>query len=272
MNTIGTLGQKTQYKSTYDPSLIFPIKRAIKRDEIGIPKSKLPFKGVDIWNAYEVSWLSLTGMPQVAVMVLEVPADSTFIVESKSLKLYLNSFNQTRFKTKTEVLNKIKNDLSKKLNTKVKVRLCGPGQNIYSPFNINKFKCIDTNSLKDLSYSYDPNLIQIKDTKKVKRSLVTHLLKSNCLVTNQPDWGSLFIRYEGSEVDEKSLLRYIISFRQHNEFHEQCVERIFFDLMNTGLVHKLTVYARYTRRGGIDINPFRSNYEKCYGNFHSYRQ
>ncbi len=254
-----TLGQKVNYSNEYDPTLLFKIDRQTKRSEIGINSEKLPFKGVDIWTAYEVSWLNLNGVPKVVIAEISIPAHSLFIVESKSLKLYLNSFNQTKYASSEDVKTAIRGDLEKLLETKITIKFV----NLSSSFTHSNtdYEIIDSIDCSISEYSPNKNLLKIKENKGDFK-VCSHLLKSNCLVTNQPDWGSVFIEYSGNEINEESLLRYIISFRNHNEFHEQCVERIFSDIMISCRPERLSVYARYTRRGGIDINPYRSTETK----------
>ncbi|WEJ62630.1 NADPH-dependent 7-cyano-7-deazaguanine reductase QueF [Thiomicrorhabdus lithotrophica] len=254
------LGKETPYCSQYDASLLFPISRQEKRDELNIDISSLPFAGLDIWTAYEVSWLHTSGKPIVAIADFAFPADSEYLIESKSFKLYLNSFNGTRFDNEQCVVDLWTADLSQACGADVSVDLRSieleetligklPGINL------------DDLDIEVSKYSVDSSLLKVNSQKSVSETLNSHLLKSNCLVTSQPDWGSVVIRYEGQQIDHESLLQYIISFREHNEFHEQCVERIFTDINNRCKPEKLTVYARYVRRGGLDINPYRSNFE-----------
>ncbi len=256
------LGKATVYKSEYDPALLCPLPRQLKRDEIGLPKG-LPFHGVDIWNAYELSWLTPRGKPVVAMGELRIPCESPHLIESKSIKLYLNSFNQTRFDDFESVRALLSRDLGGAAGAPVDVRLIGAPEFVDQVFAVLPGECIDDLDLKIDDYSLDASLLAgaADPRQEVAETLHSHLLKSNCLVTRQPDWGSLLIRYQGARIDREALLRYLVSFRQHNEFHEQCVERIFVDLMHFCRPEKLTVYARYTRRGGLDINPYRSNFE-----------
>ena len=254
------LGKVATYKAEYDPSLLFPIPRTDKRAEIGVGAT-LPFFGVDIWNAYEVSWLNQRGKPQIAIATITVPAESPNIIESKSFKLYLNSFNQTRLADAEALVQLLKKDLSAAAGASVHVSLC-----MSEHFGQLKMQELEGGLLDRLdidvdAYTPDPSLLKANhDEAPVEETLLSHLLKSNCLVTGQPDWGSVQIRYVGSQIDQESLLRYLIGFRNHNEFHEQCVERIFVDIMQHCKPQKLAVYARYTRRGGLDINPWRSNF------------
>ena len=267
------LGKATDYRSEYDAGLLCPFPRKVKRDEIGVGL-ELPFGGFDIWNAYELSWLNAKGKPVVAMAEFRIPCSSANLIESKSFKLYLNSFNQTRFADFEQVYKTMQQDLGRAAGEQVEVRLIPS-----SDFGVERIQplpgdCIDDLDIEVGSYSLDPTLLDgaADPQQPVQETLHSHLLKSNCLVTNQPDWGSVLIRYQGSKIDREALLRYLISFRQHNEFHEQCVERIFVDLMRYCRPEKLSVYARYTRRGGLDINPFRSNFESDMGNLRLARQ
>jgi len=254
------LGKRSAYVAQYDPSLLFPIARQDKRGELGI-KGTLPFYGMDIWNAYEVSWLNLRGKPQVAIATVNVPADSPNIVESKSFKLYLNSFNQTRLAGKDALLELLRADLSAGFGSPVQVFLTLPEE--FGKFHMGELEglLLDRLDIEVDAYTPDPGLLTANFAEAaVEETLVSHLLKSNCLVTGQPDWGSVQIRYAGPQIDQEGLLRYLIGFREHNEFHEQCVERIFMDILTHCKPQKLAVYARYTRRGGLDINPWRTNF------------
>lgn len=254
------LGKSAAYKAEYDASLLFPIPRQEKRDEIGI-SGTLPFFGVDLWNAYEVSWLNQRGKPQVAIATIMVPADSPNIIESKSFKLYLNSFNQTRLTDTNTLLTLLRTDLSAAAGTTVHVTLMT--QDVFARQEMGELEglLLDRLDIEVTQYTPDPSLLKADHSQAaVEETLVSHLLKSNCLVTGQPDWGSVQIRYLGAPIDQEGLLKYLISFRDHNEFHEQCVERIFMDVLRQCKPQKLAVYARYTRRGGLDINPWRSNF------------
>lgn len=255
------LGQATAYPEHYDASLLQAVPRQLNRSPIGIAeKQTLPFQGTDYWTGYELSWLQENGLPQVAIGYFEVPASSPNLIESKSFKLYLNSFNASRWPNWSAVEQTIAGDLSKCAGTPVQVRLQPLQAGQHQVFDCQG-NSIDDPAVAINTYDYNPELLQAASHEVVTERLYTDLLKSNCLITNQPDWGSLFIHYQGQAIDHASLLRYIVSFRNHNEFHEQCVERIFMDLSQRFAIKKLSVYARYTRRGGLDINPFRSNFE-----------
>jgi 7-cyano-7-deazaguanine reductase len=254
-----TLGQKTEYSNQYDPSLLQPVPRSLNRDDLDLGDT-LPFQGCDIWTLYELSWLNEKGLPQVAIGEVSIPATSTNLIESKSFKLYLNSFNQTRFASWDEVERALVKDLSHCAGEDVSVTIRSVVDYTDSVVVTMDGDCIDDQDIEITSYDFDRTLIQGAATGDiVEESLHSHLLKSNCLITNQPDWGSVEIQYKGKQIDREALLRYIVSFREHNEFHEQCVERIFTDIMEFCQPESLTVYARYTRRGGLDINPYRSN-------------
>jgi 7-cyano-7-deazaguanine reductase len=253
------LGKTTEYASQYDASLLFPIARKLNRDQIAVDEQNLPFKGEDTWTGYELSWLNSKGKPQVAVATFVFPCQSSHIIESKSFKLYLNSFNQTKFASFDEVQTILTNDLSKAAQTDVAVTLFKAEDYACIPFTAMPGECIDELDIEVDTYSPQEGLIVVKDGNEVTETLHSHLLKSNCLITSQPDWASIVISYTGKPVCKESLLKYLISFRDHNEFHEQCVERIYCDLMRELKPSKLEVYARYTRRGGLDINPYRSS-------------
>jgi 7-cyano-7-deazaguanine reductase len=254
------LGKPSAYKTEYDPSLLFPIARQGKRDELGITGT-LPFFGIDIWNAYELSWLNLRGKPQVAIATITVPADSPNIVESKSFKLYLNSFNQTRLAGTEALLNLLRADLSAGFGAPVQISVSPP--EAFSKQKMGELEglLLDRLDIEVDAFTPDATLLSAdKEEAPVEEVLMSHLLKSNCLVTGQPDWGSVQIHYVGPPINQEGLLRYLIGFRNHDEFHEQCVERIFMDVLRRCKPQKLAVYARYTRRGGLDINPWRSNF------------
>ncbi|MDQ1814591.1 NADPH-dependent 7-cyano-7-deazaguanine reductase QueF [Massilia sp. CCM 9210] len=257
---LSPLGKTSAYQTQYAPDLLFPIPRQGKRDELQLTGT-LPFFGVDIWNAYEISWLNMRGKPQVAIATITVPADSPNIVESKSFKLYLNSFNQTRLSNSDALLALLREDLAGGFGAPVHITLIEP-----HAFDTVKMGELDGMLLDRLDveidhYSPSPALLTAAtDGAPVEEKLVSHLLKSNCLVTGQPDWASVQIHYVGPQIEQGGLLKYLIGFREHNEFHEQCVERIFTDILRQCAPQKLAVYARYTRRGGLDINPWRSNF------------
>ncbi|MGF1695037.1 NADPH-dependent 7-cyano-7-deazaguanine reductase QueF [Vibrio kyushuensis] len=254
-----TLGQKTQYTNQYDASLLQPVPRSLNRDDLNLGDS-LPFLGCDIWTMYELSWLNSNGLPQVAVGEIAIPATSANLIESKSFKLYLNSYNQTKFSNWEEVSERLRTDLSACAGESVALNIYPVTDYTDQPIVSMQGDCIDNQEIEINSYDFDETLLENSISEEVvDETLHSHLLKSNCLITNQPDWGSVEIQYQGQKINREALLRYIVSFREHNEFHEQCVERIYTDIMKYCQPTKLTVYARYTRRGGLDINPYRSS-------------
>ena len=253
------LGKSSEYIATYTPSLLFPIPRAAKWAELGLTAETLPYQGVDFWNCYELSWLLPSGKPVVAIAEFSIPADSPNIIESKSFKLYLNSLNQTAFADREALTATLIKDLSAAAGKPVGVRIRSLADIENDGVAAMPGHCIDELDLNISSYDRpQPELLRCDDSQVVEESLHSHLLKSNCPVTSQPDWGSVAVEYRGAKLDAASLLAYIVSFRQHSDFHEQCVERIFTDLQALLKPEKLTVYARYVRRGGLDINPYRS--------------
>jgi len=253
------LGKSSAYISQYQPDLLFPVPRQLKRDEIGI-QGALPFTGADIWNAFEMSWLNAKGKPIVAYAEFIFPCESTHLIESKSFKLYLNSLNNTTFESFAAVKKILMRDLSKAAGANVSVKLMPLTE---TPQTI--VRQFDGISLDELDITCDTYTTQpaylMTEPEKVTEMLHSDLLKSNCLITGQPDWASVQIQYTGNKINHAGLLKYIISFRNHNEFHEQCVERIFMDIMQYCQPEKCLVIARYTRRGGLDINPWRANYQ-----------
>lgn len=251
------LGKESQYPSGYAPELLQAVPRSLNRKELGIAEQQ-PFTGVDVWHAYELSWLNAKGKPVVALARLIVAASSPNIIESKSLKLYLNSLNQTRFESKEKLLMTLAADLENVAGAGVEIELFEPGDVASLAPDILESTCIDDLDISIETYELTPALLSV-DSALVEESLHSHLLKSNCLITDQPDWATVIIEYCGKQINRESLLRYLISFRQHNEFHEQCVERIFCDIQARCQPSSLSVQALYTRRGGVDINPFRTS-------------
>lgn len=252
------LGKKITYVSEYAPELLFPIPRKGKRDEIKVPEP-LPFFGFDTWNAYEVSWLNPKGKPQNAIVRFDISCHSVNLIESKSFKLYLNSFNNTRLASVDELRARLLKDIKRAVDGDVLITLHTLDDLLSQKIETFEGTCLDFLDIEPDSYQVNPQLLSAKENRKVKETLYSHLLKSNCLVTGQPDWGSIQISYTGAKIDEAGLLKYLISFRNHNEFHEQCVERIFMDIQTDCKPSELIVTARYTRRGGLDINPTRSS-------------
>ncbi|HIE5767376.1 NADPH-dependent 7-cyano-7-deazaguanine reductase QueF [Proteus sp. GOKU] len=257
-----SLGKETQYHDQYDAGLLQGVPRSLNRDSLSLTAENLPFHGGDIWTMYELSWLNSKGLPQVAIGHVELDATTENLIESKSFKLYLNSFNQTRFESWDIVEETLLKDLTTCAKGKVNLTIYPLSHFTSQPIVDFAGECIDEQDIEIDNYQFDVQWLNESTTdKQVEETLVSHLLKSNCLITNQPDWGSVAIQYKGKKIDREKLLRYLVSFRQHNEFHEQCVERIFHDIMQLCAPETLTVYARYTRRGGLDINPWRSNCE-----------
>ncbi|CNL86284.1 NADPH-dependent 7-cyano-7-deazaguanine reductase QueF [Yersinia proxima] len=255
-----TLGKPTAYCDHYDVTLLQAVPRSMNREPLGLYPDNLPFHGADIWTLYELSWLNSKGLPQVAVGEISLNADSVNLIESKSFKLYLNSFNQTAFTDWESVRTTLQQDLSACAQGEVSVTLYHLNEMTHKPIANFSGECLDEQDIHIDSYEFNADYLQgAAGENRVEESLVSHLLKSNCLITHQPDWGSVQISYSGPQINREALLRYLISFRHHNEFHEQCVERIFNDIMRFCRPETLSVYARYTRRGGLDINPWRSN-------------
>lgn len=250
------LGKPAPYKDQYDPALLFPIARAPQREALGLAGA-LPFSGADLWTAYELSWLGPTGKPEVAIARFRVPAESPNIVESKSAKLYLNSFSQTRFAAPEEVERALRDDLSRACGGPVAVELVRPAAFAQLAIEELAGESIDGLDIEVRDYSPQPDALAAGGA-AVEETLVSHLFKSNCPVTGQPDWAEVRIAYRGPRIDRTALLRYLVSFRDHAEFHEQCVERIFVDVLRQCRPGMLSVEARYTRRGGLDINPWRA--------------
>src|SRR5262245_13745011 len=254
------LGKPATYGGRYDPGLLFSIERAPQRAALGIG-DRLPFSGADLWTAYELSWLDLRGKPAIAIASFSVAAESPRIVESKSLKLYLNSFGQTRFDS-AAVERAITGDLGAAFGAAVAIDLVPPREFAQLRLAELEGKSIDDLAIEVHEDAPRADLLGAAGA-AVEETLVSQLFKSNCPVTGQPDWGSVQVRYRGPRIDRPGLLRYLVSYRQHAGFHEHCVERIFVDLRERCRPEKLSVYARFTRRGGIDINPFRSDWESA---------
>lgn len=262
--TTSPLGKQVSYCDHYSPHLLFPVARRDKRSELGITEELLPFIGFDLWNAYELSWLNPRGKPVVATGQFRFPANSPNLVESKSLKLYLNSFNQSRFSSEQEVADILIRDLSQAAGLPVEVSVHPLQTRPQRQLGYPSGELLDDLDINIQHYNLEPGFLIAADTGGgVTETLYSHLLKSNCLVTGQPDWATIVIRYTGPAIQREGLLRYLVSFRQHQEFHEQCVERIFCDLMVRCRPSSLGVWARYTRRGGLDINPFRFTSDQC---------
>jgi 7-cyano-7-deazaguanine reductase len=267
-----SLGKKTSYPREYSPNSLFPIPRENNRSTLNLGK-QLPFTGVDIWNAYEFSWLNEKGKPNVAIIEFIFPCESSHIIESKSFKLYLNSFHQTKFSSTDDIIQLLQKDLSAAVRAPVGINFFPPANWSSSQFQLGSFSglCLDSLDVSIQDYHINANLLTHENS-VVEEKLYSNLLKANCLITQQPDWASVYISYRGRKINHENLLKYIISFRDHNEFAEPCAERIFTDLMNQCQPEKLTVYTRFTRRGGLDINPFRTNNDETYLNIRDFRQ
>jgi len=254
------LGRDTSYPDKYAPTLLCPISRADSRVPLGL-SGDLPFGGVDIWNAWDLTWLDAGGLPAAATAEIYVPADSPNIVESKSMKLYLSSFAMSSFSSPAEVAETIARDLSVCAGRNIKVVVLPLASTEARCVSRLAGTCLDTMQVACSNWEVDASLLQADRETTVSEDLHTHLLRGLCPVTSQPDIGSLQISYRGPRIDAASLLRYVVSYRQHNDFHEACVERMFVDLMARCAPVSLSIHARYQRRGGLDINPFRSNNE-----------
>lgn len=253
------LGRATGYPERYDPALLFALLRAPQREAIGI-RDVLPFAGVDRWTAYEISWLDLRGKPEIAIGRFDVPADSPAIVESKSLKLYLGSFAQERIASSAALAEAIETDLNRACGSSVRVALIRPARFGELAMGELTGESLDGQTIAIEAYDPAPDAL-VAGGPVVDEALRSSLFRSNCPVTGQPDFGDVLIRYRGPRIDRAGLFRYLVSYRRHAGFHEHCVERIFVDVAERCGCERLTVYARFTRRGGIDISPFRSNFE-----------
>ena len=245
------------YKDVYDPTLLQPVPRAPHRREIGI-EGALPFTGADLWRAYELSWLDPKGKPRVAMAMFAVPVDSPNLIESKSFKLSLNSFSQTLVPSTEALRDILRKDLGSACGTPIGVEMLLPGDFPDEQIEELDGELIDEIDAEIQDYRPNPGHLVVGRT-SAEETLVSNLLKTNCPLTGQPDWASIQLRYKGPRIDREGLLKYMVSFRQHGGFHEHCTESIFMDLMHRCRPEMLTVYARYTRRGGLDINPFRTN-------------
>lgn len=264
------LGKKTDYVNTYSPGILHPVSRSLARSKSKIA-DPLPFTGADIWNGTELSWLNSKGKPEIALGEFTFPCTSPFIVESKSFKLYLNSFNQSSFSCLQEVCDTLVKDLSNVVQAKIGLKLLTPDEVIGRRLASFNGTCLDNLDISTDTYNVNPSFLKISE-EIAEETLYSNLLKSNCLATGQPDWGSLLVRYKGKKLDPDGLLKYIISYRNHEGFAEHCVEQIYQDIMLCCKPEYLTVYARYTKRGGLDINPFRSNFEEWVDNQQQFRQ
>lgn len=271
MNEDIPLGRAVPYPEQYSPELLYAVPRHDHRASLGLG-DPLPFSGTDIWNAWELTWLDPDGLPRCATAQIRVPAASPNIIESKSLKLYLNSFAMTHHASTADVAETIEGDLSESAGADVGVALHGGPSSAGNAVAEFPGTCLDALRVRCDATAVDPALLQTESADVTAEDLHTHLLRSLCPVTHQPDIGSVLVTYSGPRIDHEGLLKYIVSFRQHEDFHEACVERMFVDILERCQPEKLTVYARYQRRGGIDINPFRSNFETEAPNIRLWRQ
>ena len=269
--TESPLGDTTRIPERYAPDVLFAIPRAENRARLGLGKA-LPFDGVDIWNAWELSWLAANGQPRVATAEISIPAGSPAIVESKSLKLYLGSFAMMQYASRADVRELIATDVGKIVGTSVDVRLDAIADTEGASSGQMPGESLDHKDVSCDAWEVDAGLLAADTGSVVSEELHSNLLRSLCPVTSQPDSGGVLVRYHGPQIDREGLLRYIVSYRQHQDFHENCVERMFVDIQERCRPGKLTVYARYQRRGGIDINPFRSNFESSPPNLRLWRQ
>lgn len=249
------LGKATAYGDSYDPSLLMPVPRAQTRADL---PADLPMFGVDDWTGYELSWLNASGRPEVGTLLLRYSASSPAIVESKSLKLYLNGFNQTKINSQTELTARIAADVGQVVGSDVQVHIYSAVESQILAIKPWQDDCVDGIECEIADYQIKPELLKAGQPQQ-EQVLTSHLLRSNCPVTNQPDWASVRVHLRGASVQPASLLAYICSFRQHQGFHEQCIERIFSDLWQRLNPEFLSVEGRFTRRGGLDINPFRAS-------------
>lgn len=251
------LGKSSDYPDHYAPDLLFPVPRDDNRRRIALDDGRWPWFGEDLWQAWELSWLRPSGVPEVAWGEFRLPAASPSLIESKSLKLYLNSLNQEVFSSHEQVSETIQRDLSSACGAQVTVELFSIDRGMTAVGRPDGAVLIDDETVDSVVYDYCPDVLRAGET-VVTESLCSHLLKSNCPVTGQPDWGTLQVDYTGPAIDRAALLKYVVGFRQKQDFHEHCVETVFTDLMQACQPQRLTVSARYTRRGGLDINPWRS--------------
>jgi 7-cyano-7-deazaguanine reductase len=250
--------KKTEYVTTYTPSLLDAVPRAKQRASLGITEETLPFRGMDVWNAYEFTWLNNRGKPEIALAQFMVPAKSQGIIESKSLKLYLGSYSGTRFAHRSEVISTLESDLTIAARAPVNVTLMMPEQVQQEGLSPLVGQSLDHLDIEMSEYYWNPEFLRVESDTTVRETLFTHLFKSLCPMTGQPDFASIVVQYNGRSISHEGLLKYLLSYREHGEFAEQVVERIFVDIMNRCAPDRLTVQAKFTRRGGVDINPYRS--------------
>lgn len=267
------LGKRSEFYSQYTPSLLIGVERERLREKMLLDPQNLPFNGADLWTAWELNWLDRDGKPEIGVLQVLVPCNSRAVFESKSLKLYLGSFSQTPFTSAYDVVRTLEMDLSVTVGASVVVTMLSMSQAQQAGVATLPGESLDTQKLKTSIYLPDPGLLGlIEDGRVAAEILHTNLFRSLCPVTGQPDIASIQINYSGTRIDRAGLLRYLLSYREYAGFHEHCAERIFIDIMDRCRPRDLSVFARYTRRGGIDINPFRSNFETNPPNARLWRQ
>ncbi len=250
--------KKSEYVTKYTPSLLNSIARREQRQTLGIAEGSLPFKGLDIWNAYEFTWLNSKGKPEVALAQFQIPGKSSHLIESKSLKLYLGSYSNTPFSHRSEVINTLESDLTLACQAPVSVSLLNADQVQHEGLGQFTGTSLDNQDIEVSEYYWNPDFLELESSTTVRESVYTHLFKSLCPMTGQPDLASVLIQYNGNSISHEGLLKYLVSYREHAEFAEQVTERIFVDIMNRCAPERLAVSARYTRRGGIDINAYRT--------------
>tara|TARA_R110000824_G_scaffold52692_5_gene146356 strand:+ start:35121 stop:35933 length:813 start_codon:yes stop_codon:yes gene_type:complete len=255
--TENLMGKPTEYPDSYSPDILLAISRIDNRKLLGLD-TKLPFIGKDIWNAYELSWLNKQGLPQVALARFHFACESPNLIESKSLKLYLNSLNQESYENEEQLQALLIKDLSEKCGADVKVELLGLEDKAHI-IEVPGGNCLDKLEISVEHYHPAAELLSVDDGRQVQEQLYSNLFRSNCPITNQPDWATISIAYSGSAISHESLLAYLISYRLHNDYHENCVEKIFVDIQARCKPTELTVRANFLRRGGLDINPVRSS-------------
>ncbi len=272
MRTENPLGKSIGYTFTYDPSQLFPVERSLGRNALGLARGEMPFHGEDIWTAWELSWLSTTGKPVSAVAEIRVPCTSQCIVESKSLKLYLNSFNMSRFEGVDGVKQAMERDLSRVARGDVRVSILDCDDLDHLSVAGSRGRIIDHHEADAYVYEVAPSLLKYGDGEVTDETLCSHILRTNCPVTGQPDWASVEITYSGRKIDETALLAYLVSYRTHTGYHENCVETLYTHIMERLSPTDLTVVGRFTRRGGLDINPCRSSSPAAFANRRLIRQ
>ena len=258
--TASPLGRRVAAPDAPDARVLFPVPRAQARGEIGLDTQALPFVGTDIWNAYELSWLDARGKPRVAIAELRLPAHSPNLIESKSLKLYLNGYAKARFEGAIDLRDAIARDLGAAAGAPVEITLIGSDDFLLQTISELPGASLDEEEIDIVDYGppQPAHLRANARARQIEESLTTKLFRSNCPVTGQPDWAAVQIRYFGAPINRAGLLRYLVSWREHHGFHEACVERIFVDVLARCAPRALSVYARFTRRGGLDINPWRA--------------